>query len=57
MKPFQQYSAPELYDELVGALLDVQDLISARAPVGEHCRPEDNLLYRRVFAALEKAAG
>ena len=46
----------DLYDELVGALMDVQDLISARAPAGAHCRPEDGPLYRRVFAALGKAA-
>jgi hypothetical protein len=45
-----------LYDELVGALLDVQDLISATAPAGAHCRPEDGPLYRRVFDALQKAA-
>ena len=49
-------SPEELYDELVGALLDVRDLISARAPAGAHCGPEDGPLYRRVFAALEKAA-
>lgn len=50
-------AAPEeLYDELVGALLDVQDLISARAPAGAHCRPEDGPVYRRVFDALQKAA-
>ena len=46
----------ELNDELVGALLDIQDLISARAPAGEHCRQDDVPLYRRVFAALEKVA-
>lgn len=46
----------DLYDELVGALLDVQDALSARAPAGVHCRPEDAPLMRRVFAALEKAA-
>ena len=49
-------SSEELYDELVGALLDVQDLISARAPAGAHCRPEDGPLYRRIFDALQKAA-
>ena len=49
-------SPEELYDELVGALLDLQYLISARAPAGAHCRPEDGPLYRRVFAALQKAA-
>ena len=49
-------SPQELYDELVGALLAVQDLISARAPAGTHCRPEDAPLYRRVFDAREKAA-
>lgn len=46
----------EVYDELVGALLDVQDGLSARAPAGTHCRPEDLPLYRRVLAALQKAA-
>lgn len=45
-----------LYDELVGALLDVQDGLSARAPAGAHCRPDDATLYRRILAALEKAA-
>ena len=54
--PLPEASPEELYDELVGALLDVQDLISARAPAGAHCRPEDGPLYRRVFIALEKAA-
>ena len=49
-------SPEDLYDELVGALLDVQDLISARAPADAHCRPEDGPLYRRVFEALRKAA-
>lgn len=50
-------SFPEdLYDELVGALLDVQDALSARAPAGRLCRPEDDTLYRRVFAALEMVA-
>ena len=48
-------SPEELYDELVGALLDVQDALSARAPAGHHCRPDDVPLYRRVFEALEKA--
>lgn len=46
----------ELYDELVGALLDVQDALSARAPAGTHCHPDDAPLMRRVLAALERAA-
>lgn len=50
------HPSEELYDELVGALLDVQDALSARAPAGMHCRPEDAPVMRRVFAALEKAA-
>ena len=50
------HPSEELYDELVGALLDVQDALSARAPAGTRCRPEDGPLYRRVFDALEKAA-
>ena len=54
--PSAEASPEVLYDELVGALLDVQDLIPARAPAGAHCRPEDGPLYRRVFAALQKAA-
>ncbi len=46
----------EVYDELVGALLDAQDGISARAPAGAPCRPEDVPLMRRICAALEKVA-
>lgn len=46
----------EVYDELVGALLDVQDGLSARAPAGAPCRPEDVPLMRRICAALEKIA-
>lgn len=55
--PVPEQQDPEaLCGELVGALLDVQDALSTRAPAGHRCRPEDAPMYRRVLEALGKAA-